>query len=744
MVVVLHAFRSRAHFPDLDLCPLGHPIFDLTVRCSRCGRFVMFLPSVYQGRGRARSLFCGMTIVLTAVISFVVFRYTDQVWPLYWFLVLGIVHLYATVFTRGAALGSAAAFLVLTSAGSLAWTAIDGSEPAGVLGRLADPGLRILPVLGWLLTTLYLFMLGRQALLGIRTASRYFLAAATLTLGYWGVWLFYLENDLVNPMVYQAAIGAGLLVPVVSVLFLFNRSDRDKPSVDPVADERERRLWRVTLGALALVVVAVDLVLVEPLSTALAYVLGQFLPRLVGVVPLADIDSRWLSDLGWRRAATSALLLVAVALIVVRAALDTAYSKAELRDDLTEDMKAELTTMDLASRMAVGSRSSTARGGIPTVDPRTLLGGGTTERAIEETSYVGRYLGETAYRIVRNIFDTLRRSLHAVLPLVAFTLLGLLIVLVVAKLGEYLRHGPFLDAVSLWGMTMTIIVGVVVLCGIAFDFVPSRERPWRRLRILGVPLVVIAAGALLAAVGYFLVSVASWALLPMVWPADARPAAMLSRHPYVVNLAISTVALGILAVLYAIGRVFRGNSRGASRLPGLVFSVPAAVVLLAVAGASVSLAAGPIGSTVAFATGRYSPEAAQILRQRLPAALAARCEPDHLLMPGQLASLDCRGEATDVSFHAFGNADDLHRAYRAALSARGVAMGTGSCEQQWPGENPYPGPGGGGRVACYVDERGAWLLWVGDGVLGIAIRDDGRPEALFSSWSGGAFRLRSA
>jgi len=741
--VVLHPFRSRTNLPELDLCPLRHPIVDLTVRCSKCGRFVMFLPSVYKGRGRTRSLFYGMTIVLTAVISFVMFRYTNVVWPLYWFLLLGIVHLYAIVFTRGAALGSAAAFLVMTTAGSLAWTAIGGAGSSGFLGGLADSGLRILAVLSWLLTTVYLFMLGRHALSRIRTASRYFLAAATLTLGYWGVWLFYLESGLVSPTVYQAAIGVGLLVPVVAILFLINRYDRDRPSIEMLAGERERRLWKVTLGALALVVVAVDLILIEPLSAALGFILGQFLPRLVGAAPLTGTDPRWLSDLGWRPAATSAVLLVAMALVVVRAALDTAYSKAELRDDLTEDMRMDLTTMDLVPGLVATARSA-AKGGVPRIDPATLLGGGDAERAIEETSFLGRYVGETAYRIVRNIFDTLRRSLHAVLPPVAFTLLGLLIVLVVAKLGEYLRHGPFVDAVSLWGMAMTIIVGVVVLCGIAFDFAPSREKPWRRLRILGVPLVVIAAGALLATVGYFLVSVASWALLPMVWPADTRPATMLSRDLYVVNLAISTAALGLLAVLYAIGRVFRGDRRSHSRLAGRIFSVPAAVVLLALAAASVSLAAGPIGSTVTSATGPYSPQAAPALRDRLPAELATRCRPDHLLVPGQLASLDCRAGGTDVSFHAFSNPADLDRAYRAALRARGVAIGAGSCAQQWPGENPYSGWGGSsGRMACYVDERGAWLLWAGDGVLGIAFRGGDQSDSLYTAWSGGAFRPRS-
>jgi hypothetical protein len=45
-------------------------------------------------------------------------------------------------------------------------------------------------------------------------------------------------------------------------------------------------------------------------------------------------------------------------------------------------------------------------------------------------------------------------------------------------------------------------------------------------------------------------------------------------------------------------------------------------------------------------------------------------------------------------------------------------------------------------VACYVDRRGAWLLWTDGETLGIAYRSDGRVGALYSSWSFGAFSLR--
>ena len=107
-------------------------------------------------------------------LTFVLFLYTDVVWPLYWFILLGIVHMYATVFTRGAALGSAAWFLVATAGLSTAWAAARGHlHPTGEIGFLIDAALRILPFVAWLLVTAYMFLLGR------RSISRSRLPAAT-------------------------------------------------------------------------------------------------------------------------------------------------------------------------------------------------------------------------------------------------------------------------------------------------------------------------------------------------------------------------------------------------------------------------------------------------------------------------------------------------------------------------------------------------------------------------------------
>ena len=74
---------------------------------------------------------------------------------------------------------------------------------------------------------------------------------------------------------------------------------------------------------------------------------------------------------------------------------------------------------------------------------------------------------------------------------------------------------------------------------------------------------------------------------------------------------------------------------------------------------------------------------------------------------------------------------------------RGVTTATGTCAERWPAEQSYASAAGTGRVACYVDRRGAWLLWTDGATLGIAHRSDGRSDLLYASWSSGAYALRN-
>jgi hypothetical protein len=385
------------------------------------------------------------------------------------------------------------------------------------------------------------------------------------------------------------------------------------------------------------------------------------------------------------------------------------------------------------------------------------------EEVVEETSYVVSFLGDTGVAIVRNIVQTLGRALGVVLPVAALSLLSMLIMLVLSKLSESLRHGPFTGVLSLWGMTLTILVAVVILCGIAFDLGPplrglsdarqtgdvqqtggvlrsAMVRVWRLLRrMVGVRLAVIAAGSLLGGLGYFLISLTSAALLPMVWPAASGARRLVFADLYFVNLLLSVAALGMLAGLSTIVRVRRP---GRAPRPFNRLRVSAAVILVITAATSVLFGVAPIGTTLAFVTGPYAPAATHDLRDRIPPPVAASCAMDVLLLPGQAASLSCRAAGgTDVSYHLFGSTTELDHWYGDAVEARGLGFGHGSCAGSWPAEGVEPN---GSRVACYVDRRGAWLLWTDSRslVLGIACRADGRADALFTSWSTGQLSLR--
>jgi hypothetical protein len=723
-------------FTGIDQCPARHPIDGVTLVCPKCGRFVLFLPGIFRGSHRYRSRIHGMIILVAAVISFVLFRYTDMVWPLYWFLLLGIVHTYATVFTRGAALGSAAWFLATTTVVSGVWAVARGHlHPSGTVGVLISATLRLVPFVAWLLVTAYMFTLGRRSISKIKTASSYFLGAATLTLGFWGIWLYYLENGLVTPTVYAVAVAVGLAMPALCILLLF---------ILPVGENWDRRPWWLSLGALTLVALATNLILVEPLVEVLGFILGQFFPRLVGVSPLYEITTDWLGGQYWRAVVSSAMLLVAATLVVVRATQEAARREA---GDIDESTSGPIDGQDDGSTVPSNEKSAAL----------TMADDALTGVVID-----ARYLGEIALLVLANIYDTLRRAFFAVLPSVAFSLLSMLTIIVLGKLGEYLRHGPFLSGIALWGMVVTVLVSVIVLCGIAFDFSPSQEQATSPQPRLGVPFVLIASGTVLTSLAYFLVSFASGALLPILWPPNVEPVTLFSGDVYFVNLAISIATLVLLACLFAISEVVERRRQAAaarkpvpvepqaaaaqprpSRLASRVFGIPAAAVLVTVAGASVYFGAAPTLSAVDFVTGPYSAADSQALTNRLPAQLAAACGRDYLLVQGQTASAACRdGDGTEVSYHTFDTAAELDRWYRETSRMRGVPAGTGSCDGQWPAEQAYTGSVGSGRVACYVDRRGAWLLWTDNGMLGIALRSDGRWSALYSAWAAGTFSLR--
>jgi hypothetical protein len=761
-------------FEGVNQCPLKHAIDDVAVRCPRCGRFVLFLPLVFEGPLRIRYRIHGVVILLATIMTLVLFRYTHVVWPLYWFLLLGIVHMYATVFTRGAALASAGWFLGAASLVSLA-SAVLPSHPnlTGVVGGAIEAALRVLPVLAWLVLTGWMLLIGRRAITSIKVAASYFLAAATLTLGFWGVWVFYLENDLVDSAVYHLAVAVALLLPVACILFLFTLPGRHR---------RVWRPWLLSLGALALVALSANLILIAPLVRVADFLLGRFFPRLVGVRPLSGISTGWLGGHQWLNLVTSAMLVIALALVAVKSwqeASGLEAARANQSDIGPREQPSrpgpagtESAPVVLAGEVVAAESSATA-GTVARLEPTSgsiPLPENLAERAFVEAEFGGRYTGEIFYLIAKNILDTVWRAFHAMLPVVAFSLLSMLMVLSLGKLGEYVRHGPFSGAIGLWGMVLSVLVGVVVLCGIAYDFSPSSGRGPRGLRLRGevvpdgaeperprrqprpaLPLVVIAAGFLLTSVSYLVISLLSWALLPLISPGDWDLRSLFTGDLFFVNLAISTLAFVLLASLYALGLTIRGNQPRATPVSGRFVSIPAAFIFVAVSVTSVGFGVLPIKSTLTFATSdssRYDQQVQQ-LRSRVPQAVQTSCGSDYLLVPGQTASLDCRdGSGTDVSYHAFSDATALDTVYRQTVSARGVSLGlagSGVCAGQWPAEGTYTRPDGSmGRAACYLDRRGAWLIWTDSGALGIAYRGDGQQQLIASAWLAGNLALGNA
>ncbi len=688
--------------PVLDKCPRGHDIHDIAIRCPNedCDEFILFLPDIYQDK-KLRTLVQGISVVLATVLAFFVFRSTHVIWPLYLFLMIGIVHLYAAIFTRGAALKSTMWLLsgvaVIISAWALLHTVMEVTID---LGNATRPTITVLPIVVWLAITAWMFILSyKRALVAIQTASSYFLAAATFTLGYWGVWVFYLENGLITRHIYEIAMGVGLLLPLLCISFLF---------LLPTRHNRGMREWLMSIAALTTVVFATYLIVIEPLMTALGFVLGEFFPRILGLAPLDDITTQWLGGRQWRSVVTSALLLIAAAVVVVQSALEAWEKEAQRpgKAPPSQQTQNQFTTGStpvaamLTPATAVSSLAGPPRGA-PAIGE---VGGDRTTTESEEsgldplheaqaaavdvykeTFLIARVLGRTGLAIADNLWQTVRRALNIVLPVVAFTFLSMLLVLVLGKVNEYVVHGPFLAAASLWGMTLTILVAVVVLCGVAFDFAPARPfgrtDAWRRRRIFGAPLVVIAAASLLGSLCYFLVSLASAALLPVIWSnSSVRTLAILS-DPYLTNLAISVAALALLAGLYALGNVRR--LRGRPDWPRRYFNISAAAVVMSLAIASLYLGIGPIRATAALTAHPYQPSAEQSLLRHPPPFLASSCRRDNILVVGQIASIRCDADkgSTTVSFHRFNSMDRLSRSYEESTRARGNYRKRGGLRQ---------------------------------------------------------------
>jgi hypothetical protein len=714
-----------------DKCPNGHEIQDVGIQCTTCRDFILFTPEVYETR-RVASLTYASVILLSTMAALVLSRFTTQNWPLYAFLVLGVVLLYTTLFSRGETLGVAA--WILGGVGVIWLMAELGTRVFGLrlsLGSRSGTIELLAALVVWTLATVFMHYIGStKTLYSIHTGGSYFITAGTFTLGFWGVWLVLLENGLGTRTAFQVAIGVGLFLPLICVAFLFGKRSREL---------RLGQNRRLDLATLWLVVVAAYLILIEPLIHALAFALGRFLPQLIGVPTLADVTVDWLGGPNWRALITSGLLLIAATLVAVHSAIE-----------VTEARKHDGAPSDKAT--PVHER--------PKVPQPPLTEGEEVEAEFEEFAeaavaaavvaatqarFAGGFFGALAIAFARNVIATFQRLINVVLPIFVFSILGLLITLALGVYRDYGLHGAFFNAVSLWGLAISVMALVVLLCGISFEFAPSREKRQRR----GRPLFEAGAAAMLAGLVYFLLSLASLALLPM-WFTERQGgggqfSALAPGGIYFANLAISVGALAVLALLN-LGLFRRFADKKGFRVT--FYGVSTASVLVLIAASALYFGFQPIRAAATVASVIHSPSAESRVRSLVPAAPSGTCTPDRLLLSGYEAGVRCQVSEVsgEVSYHAFASSDDLNHWYQQAIAARGIRADSGKCGSTLPADNPYSRAGRSGRLACYVDRAGAWLVWTDDGskVMSIAHSGSIGPDRLFAAWMSGALDPQAA
>jgi hypothetical protein len=776
-----------AGLQSLDKCPNDHDIRQMKIRCPEpdCGRFILFSSEIYRER-RATTFTQASVLILSTVAALLAFRFTSQVWPLYLFLMLGVVLLYATIFTRGGALAGAAWILACTVAGWLVWQTSDYLFGRTLtLGPTTNPAFLIGPLLAWLLFTAYMYYMGsKRTLKAVKTAGTYFLTAGTFTFGFWGIWLLLVESDLTTSTLLRIAVGLGLLLPLVGVGFLVWANPKS-----PTASAD----GRLNMLALWLVVVATYLILIEPLIRALSFVLGQFFPLALGRRPLPDVTVDWLGGPGWRAVLTSALLLVAATLVAVHSAIEVIAEEGGptvvTKPATTASMPAAATSADPDQE---GADSDSDEESVDVSAEFVLAAeaiGETASQTLWNTAFIGRLIGRIGLRFLKNVLRTASRVFNVVLPVVVFSVLSMLVVLVLSEFRAYQLHGPFFSAISIWGAALTVLVLVVILCGAAYELAPSVPRDSRvvdpatgRPRWRSRSLVETGAASLLAGLLYFLVSLVSVALLPLWFYLRDSSVGLEALAPgpiFFVNLSLSMGALGLLIVpnLRMVrfrrrsSRVTATNAKAPPRpnrptapQPGAVTKrtlekradkptarrsrfVYAGAVLVSLTAAALAFGFPPIRVGATYAMTPADASAAQRIDGLLPAAVRTGCVRDGLMLTGYLAGRSCHDDPTnaDVSYHLFTSDERLSEWYGQAVVNRDLPLASGRCGSA-AAEGQYAHGSSHGRVACYADRSGSWLIWTEEGVhlLGIAHRVDGRPADLFAAWEAGALSRSSS
>lgn len=450
-----------------------------------CPNDTCFLSIAY----RKRSF---IAVLIAILVALVLFRVGDSIWPLYLLVALGTVHLYAVIFSRGQALGSAAVLFVAVAVAwgvweSGTWLADQGTTAEWELTirfrtfqAWAAPKLPYLALPLWLLGAFWSLLLGRQGAASVRFTGGYLLAMMAFVFGLWGVFAVMIEARLIDEAPFRWVVGITLVMPLLLLLVLLQ--SQPPPGQGPF------------LVALVALILTSYLGAVQFLTDVVNRGLGTFLPRLLGRPPLRSVELGWLSDvLHWRALIATVLFALGVVSLLV---LSGAEALARFR--------ATNPTWNVAGRAGI---SGAANGVGQLITPFAVAVLNMALVVYKVILLVGLTLVRLAVNLWRTLWASLRYVLYIVVPVLLFSLLSVMIIFVLRAYAVYKTASSAADPRVLWGEAMAVIVCILALSAVAILFTPAGQQ-YHGAALEGS----VVLGLLL----YAFVSIAA-VVLPVLW-----------------------------------------------------------------------------------------------------------------------------------------------------------------------------------------------------------------------------------
>lgn len=187
-------------------CPhCGHDGPPIDILCDACGNSLLQYDRI------------SLVLLLVAGLATVaLYRRGISIWLLYALVVSGLIHLYAVVFSKGAAIKGAALWvggLVLAAFAAELPTSSSQGGPWNALHIFFEDRPFLLPTALWAMATIWGFLLGRNKTLPVlKLSASYFLAAGTFVLGLWGLLGFAISIHAESRNLYQYVVLATLIV----------------------------------------------------------------------------------------------------------------------------------------------------------------------------------------------------------------------------------------------------------------------------------------------------------------------------------------------------------------------------------------------------------------------------------------------------------------------------------------------------------------------------------------------------